>query len=127
MSIKVEGTTIKIYQGDSGSVTFYGLKPDMLIYMAVRYPKTNALVMPEKHEVTNIEGEVTFDFEVSDTDDLDIDCTKEFEPLSYGLKQVDTETGEENTILLGENPRYGDKYLFKVYPKKVEGLIPSGN
>lgn len=125
MSLKVDGTTIKIYQGDSGSITFNGLEENMHIYMAIR-DKENQLVFPEMDNTVNNEGEITFSITAEMSDMFDVDLSLPYTTYYYGIKQVDDVTGEENTIFLGEKPKFEDKYLVKVYPKKVEGLYDNG-
>ena len=125
MSLKVDGTTIKIYQGDSGSITFNGLEENMHIYMAIR-DKENQLVFPEMDNTVNNEGEITFSITAEMSDMFDVDLSLPYTTYYYGIKQVDDVTVEENTIFLGEKPKFEDKYLVKVYPKKVEGLYDNG-
>lgn len=125
MSLKVEGTTIKIYQGDSGSITFSGLENGMHVFMAIRN-KQNQLVFPEMDGGVNSEGEITFEITAEMSDSFDVDLSLPYTTYYYGIKQVDDVTLEENTIFLGEKPKFEDKYLMKVYPKKVEGLTDNG-
>lgn len=125
MSIKVQGTIINIYQGDSGKVTFTGLEEGMHIYFAIR-DKENNLVLPEKDNYVDVNGDVDFEILAEESDEFDVDIDEGFTTYYYGIKQVDDETGEENTIFLGERPHFGDKYLFRVYLKKVEGIEPNG-
>lgn len=125
MSLKVDGTTIKIYQGDSGSITFTGLENGMHVYMAFR-DKENNLVFPEMDNYVNTDGEITFDITAELSDLFEVDLSMPYTSYYYGIKQVDDITGEENTIFLGEKPKFEDKYIVKVYPKKVEGLTTDG-
>lgn len=121
MSIKIEGTTIKIYQGDSGTVSFEGLPASALIYMAIRDKKNN-VIFPEMSDRVGEDGTISFDITAEMSDKFEVDLTKEYTTYYYGIKRVNLDTLEEDTVFLGDRPRYGDKYEIKVYPKKVEGI-----
>ena len=121
MSIKIEGTTIKIYQGDSGKIQFEGLPANALIYMAIRDKKNN-VIFPEMKDRVDEEGFISFEITAEMSDKFDVDLTQEYTIYYYGIKRVNLDTLEEDTIFLGDKPRYGDKYEIKVYPKKVEGI-----
>lgn len=123
MSSDIDKTTIITFVGDTCEVTFTGLEPDSVIYMGVRNKKTNAPVFAELREVVNNEGEVTFTLTPEMTNKFVVKPLEGVEIYLYGIKQVDEDTGEENTILLGDNPHFGDKYLIKVYLKKAEGIV----
>lgn len=127
MGIKVKGTTIHIYQGDSGKITFGGLDEGMHIYFSIRDKENNLAIPTEKDDYVDVNGEVEFKITAGESDAFSVDVSKGFSIYYYGIKQVDDETGEENTIFLGEKPCFEDKYLVKVYLKKVEGLEPNGN
>lgn len=122
MSISIDGTTISIYQGDSGSITFTDLEEGMVIYFGVRDKKNNTPVFEEIRGVVDSKGEVTFDLTAEMTDLFNVKISEKFATYYYGIKQVDEITGEENTVFLGDKECYGTKYIMKVYPKKVEGL-----
>ena len=122
MSIFINGTTISIYQGDSGNITFTDLDKDMVIYFGVRDSKTNEPVFEELRGVVDSFGEVTFTLTPQMTDLFKVKSTEKCSTYYYGIKQVDEETGEENTVFLGDNTCYGEKYKLLVYPKKVERL-----
>lgn len=124
MAIKVTGTTINIYQGDSGSVIFTGLEEGMHIYFAIRDKENNLVIPQEKDAYVDVNGDVEFKLTAEETDNIFVDINKIYTVYYYGIKEVDDETGEENTVFLGEHPCFGDKYLVKVYLKKVEGLEP---
>ena len=126
MSTEVDKTTITTFQGDTCEVTFTGLEQGDLIYFSVRDKKTNEIVFPELHEIVNNAGEVTFTMTPEMTNKFVVRPTEGVNTYYHGLKQVDEITGEENTILLGDNPKASDKYLLKVYLKKAEGIIENG-
>ena len=121
MSIKIEGTTIKIYQGDSGTIQFEGLPASALIYMAVKDKKNNT-ILPEMKDRADENGNISFEITAEMSDKFDVDLTQEYTTYYYGIKRVNLDTLEEDTVFLGDKPRYGDKYEIKVYPKKVEGI-----
>ena len=122
MSIFINGTTISIYQGDSGSITFTDLDKDMVIYFGVRDSKTNEPVFDELRGVVDIFGEVTFDLTPEMTDLFKIKSTEKCSTYYYGIKQVNEDSGEENTLFVNDETKMCDKYKLLVYPKKVEGL-----
>ena len=121
MSKLIDGTTIITYQGDSFSLTFTDLTPGDKIYFGIRDKKYNSLMFKELNKTVDSEGEVTF---VVDSEKSNKLLVKSGEPCAvyyYGIKQVDTETGEENTIVLGDEGSFEDKYIIRVLAKKVEG------
>lgn len=123
MSVEVDNTTIVTFVGDTCEVTFTDLEEGMVIYLGVRDKKTNSLVFDEIREVVNSEGDVTFKMTPVMTNNFIVKPSEGFNTYYYGIKQVDEITGEENTILLGDNPKFSDKYLIKVYLKKADGII----
>ena len=123
MSVEVDNTTIVTFVGDTCEVTFTGLEEGMVIYLGVRDKKTNSLVFDEIREVVNSEGEVAFKMTPVMTNNFIVKPSEGFNTYYYGIKQVNELTGEENTILLGDNPKFSDKYLIKVYLKKADGII----
>ena len=123
MSVETNDTTIITFVGDTCSVTFTDLEPDMVIYLGVRDKKNNEPVFDDIREVVDSEGEATFTMTPEMTNKFIVKPSESYNYYYYGIKQVDEETGEENTILLGDNPKFSDKYLIKVYLKKAEGII----
>lgn len=122
MSVEVDGTTIVTYVGDTCTVVFTDLEEDMVIYLGVRDKKTNKPIFDEIKTVVNSAGEAIFTIPPELTNKFEIKPPQVMTMYNYGIKVVDEETGEENTILLGENPKFGDTYTLKAYLKKVEGL-----
>ena len=123
MSVEVDNTTIVTFVGDTCEVTFTDLEEGMVIYLGVRDKKTNSLVFDEIREIVNSEGDVTFKMTPVMTNNFIVKPSEGFNTYYYGIKQVNELTGEENTILLGDNPKFSDKYLIKVYLKKADGII----
>jgi hypothetical protein len=123
MSVEVDKTTITTFRGDTCEVTFTDLEEGMVIYFGVRDKKNNELVFEEIRGVVNSEGEVTFRITPEMCNNFVVKTSEGVNIYYYGIKEVDDVTGEENTILLGDNPRFSDKYQIKVYLKKVEGII----
>lgn len=124
MSSEIEATTIITYQGDTCEITFTGLN-DLIgetIGFEVRDRKTNEPIFDELRQVVNSEGEVTFTITPEMSNKYKIKSGETYNVYPYGIKQINLETGEENTILLGDNPKFGEQYLIKVYLKKVEGI-----
>lgn len=123
MSVDTEKTTIITFKGDTCSVTFTNLEPDMVIYFGVRDKKTNQPVFDELHDTVDSNGEVTFTMTPEMTNKFEVKPLEGVNTYYYGIKQVDEVSGEENTILLGENPKFSDKYMVRVYLKKAEGIV----
>jgi hypothetical protein len=123
MTVDIDKTTIETYQGDTCSVTLTGLEEGMVIYFGVREITTNEPVFDEIRGIVDSEGEVTVTMTPETTNDFNVTPSAGVKAYYYGAKQVDESTGEENTILLGNDSKVGDKYYLKVYLKKVEGLI----
>ena len=123
MTVEIDNTTIKTFVGDTGEITFSDLNEGMIIYFGVRDKKTNTLIFDEISGVVNSEGEVTFTITPEMSNNFEVDEKLGYNTYYYGIKQVNEDTGEENTILLGDKPKISDKYFLKVYTKKVEGII----
>jgi hypothetical protein len=123
MSTDTDKTTIITFQGDTCKVTFTGLDEGMIIYFCVRDIKNNKPVFNELREIVNSAGEVVFTITPEMTNKFIVKPSEGVNIYYYGIKQVDEVTGEENTILLGDNPRFSDKYYMKIYLKKTEGII----
>lgn len=123
MSVNVDNTTIITFRGDTCPVTFTDLEEGMVIYFSVRDKKTNELVFDELHGTVNSEGEITFTITPEMSNNFIVKPLEGVNVYYYGIKEVDETTGEENTILLGDNPKFSDKYLIKVYLKKAEGIV----
>ena len=123
MSVETSNTTIITFKGDTCKVTFTGLEEGMVIYLGVRDKKTNNPVFEELHDTVNSEGEITFTITPEMSNQFEVKPSEGYNTYYYGIKQVDEITGEENTILLGDNPKFSDKYLIKVYLKKAEGIV----
>ena len=121
MSAETNNTTITTFQGDTCEITFTDLDEGKVIYFAVRDKKTNQLVFPELKRIVNSEGEVTFIITPEMSNQFVVKPLEGVNTYYYGIKEVDEESGEENTILLGDNPHFSDKYIMKVYIKKAEG------
>ena len=123
MSSDIEKTTIITFVGDTCEITFTDLEEGMVIYFGVRDKKNNQPVFDEIREVVDSNGEVTFTITPEMSNKFVVKPLEGVNTYYYGIKEVDEETGEENTILLGDNPKFSDKYLIKVYLKKAEGNI----
>lgn len=122
MSTDVNETTIITFQGDTCAVTFTGLEEGHLIGFEVRDKKNNRPVFDELRQSVNQDGEVTFTITPEMSNHFEVKPSEGYNTYFYGLKDIVELTGEENTILLGDNPRFSDKYFIKVYLKKVEGI-----
>lgn len=123
MSTDVTNTTIITFVGDTCTITFTGLTPGMHVCFGVRNRTTNQPIFEELHGVVNNEGEITFTLTPEMTNKFEVKPLEGVNTYHYGIKEVIDETGEENTILLGDNPKFSDKYLLKAYLKKVEGIV----
>ena len=121
MSKIIDGTTIVTYRGDSFCFTITDLTPGMKIYCGIRDKKYNKLVFPEIVETVDNSGNVSFTISASMSDKLLVKSADAYEIYHWGVKQVNEETGEENTITLGESS-FETVYKLKVLNKKVEGL-----
>ena len=126
MSTQVDNTTILTFQGDTCEITFTDLEVGHLIGFEVRDRKTNNPIFDEMQETVDANGEVTFVITPELSNLFNVNPAEGVNAYYYGIKAIDEVTGEENTILLGETPRYSDRYLIKVYLKKVEGNIENG-
>lgn len=123
MSVEIDKTTITTFVGDTCFATFTDLEQGSVIYFSVRDKKTNDTVFEELRGVVDENGEVEFELTPKMTNKFTVKPSEGVNTYNYGLKQVDEETGEENTILLGDNPKFSDKYIIRVYLKKAEGIV----
>jgi len=123
MSTEIENTRIITFQGDTCKVTFTNLEEGMVIYFSARDKKTNLPVFEEIRGVVDSEGDVSFTITPEMSNNFNVRTSEGYNDYYYGIKQVDEDTGEENTILLGENPKFSDKYYIRVYLKKSEGVV----
>ena len=117
MSQQINNTTITTFKGDTCKITFTDLDEGMVIYFSVRDKQTNENVFDELRGVVDSIGEVTFTITPEMSNKFEVEPSEGFNMYYYGLKQVDEETGEENTILLGDNPKFCDKYFIRVMLK----------
>ena len=122
MSVDVAKTTIITFQGDTCKVTFTDLDEGRLIGFEVRDKKNNRPVFDELRGVVDNNGEVTFTITPEMSNKFEVKPLEGVNTYLYGIKDINELTGEENTILLGDNPKFSDKYYIKVYMKKVEGI-----
>lgn len=121
MSEQIEGTTINVFQGDSATIPFVELPENSVVYFAVRDKKTNNLMFDEIRGIVDSNGNLDVEISKEILDKIPVNLTDKYTSYYYGLKMVDELTGKEDTILLGDNPVFGENYLFNVYRKKVEG------
>lgn len=122
MSSEVINTTIKTFQGDTCVVTFTDLYPGQYIGFEVRDKKNNMPIFEELRNYVDENGEVQFVITPEMSNKFSIKVAEGVNSYWYGIKEIDPDSGEENTILLGDCPRFSDKYVIMVYLKKVEGL-----
>ena len=121
MSELIEGTTINVFQGDSVTIPFVEFPENSVVYFAVRDKKTNNLMFDEIRGIVDNNGNIDIEISKETLDKIPVNLNDKYTSYYYGLKKVDEETGKEDTILLGDNPVFGENYLFNVYRKKVEG------
>lgn len=121
MTKLLSGTTVTTFLGDSFSLTFVDLTPGDTIKFGVRDKKYNKLVFDEKTQIVNEEGEVTFKVTAADSNKFTIRPDENCAIYYYGIKRIDDETGDEDTILLGEEGQFEENYILRVLRKKVEG------
>lgn len=122
MSVDVDKTTIKTFQGDTCRITFTDLDEGRYIGFEVRDKKNNRPIFEELRGYVDTEGEVTFTITPEMSNKFEVKPLEGVNTYLYGIKDINELTGEENTILLGDNPNFSDKYYIKVYMKKVEGI-----
>ena len=122
MSVEIDKTTITTFQGDTCEVTFTDLDIGRLIGFEVRDKKNNRPVFDELRSIVDNNGEVTFIITPEMSNKFEVKPLEGVNTYLYGIKDINELTGEENTILLGDNPKFSDKYYIKVYMKKVEGI-----
>lgn len=122
MSEDIKGTTIETYKGDTCPVTFEGLDEGLVLYFSVRDTKTNKLMFDELRETVKEDGTINFVLTPEMTNSLEVKQEAGVNYYYYGLKQVDEESGEENTVLVGDYPHFGERYVLRVFQKQAEGI-----
>lgn len=127
MSEEVIDTTITTFQGDSFSVIFTDLEEGHLIGFEIRDKKTNKPVFDELRTYVNEAGEAVFRITPEMSNHFVVKPSLGVNTYYYGIKDINEETGAENTILLGDNPQFSDLYLVQVYLKKAEGIIENND
>ena len=129
MSTEIDKTTVETFVGDTCEITIENLN-DIIgetLYLGVRDRKNNEPVFDEIPAIVNNNGEVTFTITPKDTNKFVVKPCEGVNYYYYGVKKVDENTGAEDTILLGDNPKMSDRYLIKVYLKKAEGIVEVEN
>lgn len=115
---KDENGTITLRQGDSGSITINGLNPDYNynVYFAVRDENRNLMFPEIMVEAFGVDS-ATINLPASLTDNLTVPADENVAIYYWGIKAVDTDTGEETTLL----PELLGQQIMIVCPKIVEG------
>ena len=85
MSVDVDKTTIKTFQGDSCKITFTDLEEGKIIYFSVRNKKTNQNVFPELRGIVDENGEVNFVITPEMSDNFDVKPLEGVNIYYYGL------------------------------------------
>lgn len=121
MFIVDDNGNIYLHQGDSGYVYVEGLSTDKnyLVYFGIRNKKRQQIgteVFIESNNQPNVKLFIPTEL----TDLLEVGKNEESTEYYYGVKTCDPDTGEEDTLILGNND-LGDKNIITVYPKEVEG------
>lgn len=113
---------ITLYQGDSGAIPFEDIPTDKnyKIFFSI-YNADRTIVGDEVSLFSNYQSQITIEIPASLTDLLTVGEYDESTEYYYGIKICDTETGWEDTLLIG-NSDIGDLNTITVYPKKTEGL-----
>lgn len=115
-----EQGNITMYQGDTGVLVINGLNTDKDYIVSLAIQDENRKFIGNEITVNSgYQSSAPFYFASSLTDLLEVADDEEFKVYYYGVK-VSTETGDEDTMLIGGS-KMGDMNTITVYPKKVEG------
>jgi hypothetical protein len=114
---------ITLVQGDSGKLIVDDLPTDKnyVVYFSF-YDENRRIIGEEIQILANYSSSVVLFITASLTDLLKVPITDEMAEYYYGLKICDSETDEEDTLMI-EDGDIGDLNTVTVYPKKVEGFI----
>ena len=114
---------ITLVQGDSGRLIVDDLPTDKnyVVYFSF-YDENRRIIGEEIQVLANYSPSVVLFITASLTDLLKVLITDETAEYYYGLKICDSETDEEDTLMI-EDGDIGDLNTVTVYPKKVEGFI----
>ena len=109
-------------QGDSGSLTLSGIPQDRdyTVYWAGRDSKNNIVL---EMEATPVDGDVTFKFLPTDTEQFTVPSGMKSKTYYWGVKICCIEDGYEDTVVIGINKTIASLNKFIVYPKIVEGTL----
>jgi hypothetical protein len=128
MSIEVtKNGIIKIIQGDTGSIIVDGVPTDKNydIYFAIR-KKDRTLVAPELKFPTEFKDTVEIPIDKELSEKLEVPLNAMCEVYFWGVKLCDAETGNEDTMRVGEcscGGWFGKWNRIYAYPKIVEGIV----
>jgi hypothetical protein len=114
---------ITLVQGDSGELTVSGIDTDRnyTVYLAIQDSNRN----PIGNEIVVDSGgldSVIFVFTPELTNLLTVKRREESAEYYYGVKVCDSDSGIEDTLLIGDSVM-GDLNTITVFPKKVEGTL----
>jgi len=114
---------ITLVQGDSGELTVSGIDTDRnyTVYLAIQDSNRN----PIGNEIVVDSGgldSVIFVFTPELTNLLTVKRRDESAEYYYGVKVCDSDSGIEDTLLIGDSVM-GDLNTITVFPKKVEGTL----
>lgn len=123
MAYKVDDNgNITLYQGDSGEYTVTGIEvmteTDWHTYFAIQDENRKPVGNEIQSLVSN--GISTFNITASLTDNLAVPNDQETATYYFGVKLVNTVTGQEDTLILA-NGEFGSLNTITVYPRKVKG------
>lgn len=119
--------SIKLYQGDSGTIVFNGIPTDKnwKVFFSIIDLKKNQILLKKMME-SNKEEKVVFTLMADETDKLDVQKGKNYTSYNYGLKICD-DIGTEDTLIPKVTVNENGNVVFRtapvvqVYPKYVEG------
>lgn len=113
---------ITLVQGDSGEIVIDGILTDKnyKVYFAVQDSERKP-IGEEVFVNSNNSSSVVLSIPSILTDLLKVKKDEDSAEYYYGIKVCDSNTGYEDTLVLGEGD-IGDLNTITVYPKKVEGI-----
>lgn len=113
---------ITLIQGDSGEYTVTGIEVMTEANYATYFAIQDENRKPVGNEVQSLvsNGMSTFNITASLTDNLTVPNDQETATYYFGIKLVNTVTGEEDTLMIAGGT-FGTLNTITVYPRKVKG------
>ena len=120
-TLTINGSTISLWQGDTGELTITGLPTDQdyTVYFGVFDPDSGT-ILGQVSDTSGASSSMTLSIPASFTDDFIIFPGETSRTFKWRIKRVDGSGNEYTDSLSGYN-YFSNEYDFVLYRKQVEG------